>query len=114
MRIIFHAHNAPSVSSRLLDRAQEALDRVGARLPRTRDAVVRFAADGPVRRVEIVLRAPRKSELCAQGSGRTFGPALTAALSRLEAQIGRVKRLPDDRVRRERAARERARGRLSA
>jgi len=113
VRIIFHAHNAPTVSERLLDRAQEALDRIGARLPRTRDAVVRFAGDGPVRRVEIALRAPRQRDVVALGAGKSFGPALTAALARLEAQIARVRRL-DARVRRARVARERARSALTA
>ena len=114
MRIIFHAHHAKSVSERLLDRAQAALDRIGERLPRTRDAVVRFEGDGPVRRVEIVLRAPRRGDVVAEGRGKSFGPALTAALTRLEAQIGRVKRIAVARVRRERVARERARGALTA
>jgi hypothetical protein len=114
MRMIVHAHHAPAVSPRLLARAQEALDRIGARLPRTRDAVVRFATDGQRCRVEIALRAPRRGDVVALGSGKTFGPALSAALGRLATQVNRVQRVPDPRVRRERVARERARGPLSA
>ena len=114
MRMIIHAHHAPTVSDRLIDRAQQALDRIGARLPRTRDAVVRFAADGQRCRVEIALRAPRRGDVVAAGAAKTFGPALTAALTRLAAQVDRVSRVPDARIRRERVARERARGPLSA
>jgi hypothetical protein len=41
--------------------------------------------------VELVLHTPRGRRLVAHGEGRAFGPALTAALGKLNAQVARVK-----------------------
>jgi hypothetical protein len=40
-----------------------------------------------VKRVEILLHAPRQRDLIARGEGRYFGPAFTTAIDRLTAQI---------------------------
>jgi ribosome-associated translation inhibitor RaiA len=91
MEIIFHAHHA-TISSRLQQRAEQGVRKLVQRLGRAVDAVVRFEADGPTRRVEVILHAPRGRRLVAEGQGRYFGPALTMALHRLEAQVLRARR----------------------
>jgi ribosome-associated translation inhibitor RaiA len=88
MEIIFHAHHA-AISPRLQQRAEASLRRAVQRLGRAVDAIVRVEEDGPTRRVELVLHAPRGRRLVARGEARFFGPALTAALGRLNAQIAR-------------------------
>ncbi|HKO15108.1 MAG TPA: HPF/RaiA family ribosome-associated protein [Gemmatimonadaceae bacterium] len=91
MEIIFHAHHA-EISPRLRHRAEQALRKLVQRLGRAVDAVVRFEGDGPMRRVEVILHAPRAPRLVARGEGRQLGTALTAALERLSAQVTRLKR----------------------
>ena len=86
MEIIFHAHHA-AISPRLQQRAETSLRRAVVRLGRAVDAIVRVEEDGPTRRVELVLHAPRGRRLVARGEARFFGPALTVALGRLNAQI---------------------------
>ncbi|MEO8194563.1 MAG: hypothetical protein ABI681_12000 [Gemmatimonadales bacterium] len=68
-------------------RAEAAVRRLGLRLGRAVDAIVRFEQDGPVKRVEIVLHAPRQRGLMARGEAKFFGPALAAAMERLSVQI---------------------------
>jgi len=91
MEIIFHSHHA-AISPRLQQRAEQAVRRLVERLGRGVDAVVRFEGDGPTRRVEVVLHAPRGRRLVAHGEGRSFGPALTEALDRLAARVSHAKR----------------------
>ena len=75
MEILFQSHHA-QVSDRMRERARIAVMRLAARLSRAVKAVVRFEEDGPTRRVEIVLHAPRRRAMVAEGSARFFGPAL--------------------------------------
>ena len=98
MEILFQSHHA-EVSERLRERARVGLTRLGARLARAVNAVVRFEEDGPTRRVEIVLHAPKRRAVVAEGSARFFGPALTYALGRLDAQTRQLKRTPKTRSR---------------
>ncbi|MGV3710080.1 MAG: HPF/RaiA family ribosome-associated protein [Gemmatimonas sp.] len=91
MEIILHAHHA-EVPANIQRDAVEAVKTIAARLRRVVDAIVRFESDGPERRVEIVLRAPRRREVVAQGYDRQFEPALALALSRLQSQVARVRR----------------------
>lgn len=86
MEIIFHVHHA-NVSDRMRKRAESAVRRAARRLARAVDGIIRFEQDGPVKRVEIVLHAPRQRNLIARGEGRYFGPALADAMDRLIAQI---------------------------
>jgi ribosome-associated translation inhibitor RaiA len=96
VEIIFHAHHAV-ISNGMRERAFRALHKLAGRVRRPVDAIVRFEQDGPVRRVEIVLHAPRRRSLVAQGYNRTYGPALAEAVARMEAQLNRVKRTPKSR-----------------
>jgi ribosome-associated translation inhibitor RaiA len=98
VEILFQSHHA-QVSERIRERARIAVTRLGARLTRAVNAVVRFEEDGPTRRVEIVLHAPRRRAMVAEGSARFFGPALTFAIDRLDAQTRQVKRTPKTRSR---------------
>ncbi len=91
MEIIFHAHHA-DISPRLAQRADASLRKMVVRLGRAVDAIVRVEEDGPTRRVELVLHAPRGRRLVAYGEARHFGPALTTALGKLSAQVARAKR----------------------
>jgi hypothetical protein len=91
MEIIFHEHHA-TVSDYMRQRAAAGVRRLTARLERAVDAVVRFEADGPTRRVEIILRTPRHKRLVAKAEGRYFGPVLGVVLARLRPQIAAVKR----------------------
>ena len=91
MEIILHAHHA-EVPANVQRDAIEAVQTIAARLRRVVDAIVRFESDGPERRVEIVLRAPRRREVVAQAFDRQFEPALARALTRLQSQVGRVRR----------------------
>lgn len=91
MEIIFHAHHA-AISPRLQQRAEQGIRKLVARLGRAVDAIVRFEEDGPSRRVEVILHAARGRRLVARGEARYFGPALTAALNRLGARVGHVRR----------------------
>ena len=86
MEIIFHVHHA-NVSERMRKRAEAAVRRAALRMSRAVDAIIRFEQDGPVKRVEIHLHAPRQRNLVARGEARFFGPALAAAMARLTAQI---------------------------
>jgi len=81
------------------ERARVAVTKLGARLARAVNAVVRFEEDGPTRRVEIVLHAPRRRAVVAEGTARFFGPALGFAIDRLDAQTRQVKRSPKARSR---------------
>lgn len=98
MEILFQSHHA-QVSERIRERARTAVTRLSARLARAVSAVVRFEADGPTRRVEILLHAPRRRAMVAEGTARFFGPALTYAIDRLDAQTRQLKRTPKTRSR---------------
>lgn len=86
MEIIFHAHHA-NVSERMRKRTEAAVRRAALRMSRAVDAIIRFEQDGRVKRVEILLHAPRQRDLIARGEARFFGPAFAAAMGRLTAQI---------------------------
>jgi ribosome-associated translation inhibitor RaiA len=103
LEIVFHAHHAV-ISERLQSRAEAALVKVSDRFPGAQSAVVRFHQDGApaigARRVEIVFHASRSRRFVAAGHARTYGPALTAALKRLETQLSQKKRSAKDRAHR--------------
>jgi len=86
VEIIFHAHHA-NVSDRMRRRAEATVRKAALRLSRTVDGIIRFEQDGPVKRVEILLHAPRQRDLIARGEGKFFGPAFATAMNRLIAQI---------------------------
>ena len=90
MEIIFHVHHA-AVSQRMRRRAEAAARRAASGHARAVDAVVRFEQDGPVKRVEIVLHAPRQRDIVASGEARFFGPALATAVDKLTAQIRKLR-----------------------
>jgi hypothetical protein len=85
MEIIFHAHHAV-ISDRMRQRAERAVVQATRTLDRAVGATVRFEQDGPTRRVEIVVLAPRHKRFVAQGEGRYYGPALGQAAERLRRQ----------------------------
>lgn len=103
MDIILHAHKA-AITAAQQQRAELGLRKLERRLGRATAAVVRFAGDGPLRRVEIAVDAPRAKRYVAEGTGRSFGTAITAALARLNAQLDHLKRAKKPRPRRKAAA----------
>jgi hypothetical protein len=62
MEIILHAHHA-EVTESLREPGRIAPSPPSSRLRRVANAIVRFEGDGPSKRVEIVLQAPRHAEL---------------------------------------------------
>jgi hypothetical protein len=97
MNIVLHAHHA-QVPEPVLRRAEAALQRLAARLPRAHDATVRFAGDGAVCRVEVTARVPRRNPVVAVGEGRAFDAALAAALGRFEGLVAKLRSARDRRV----------------
>jgi ribosome-associated translation inhibitor RaiA len=91
MEVIFHARHAP-MSDRLQRRARLGVTKLADRLGHPVEATVRFEEDGPTRRVEITLHAPRRKPLIATGAERYAGVALSEALHRLETQVETVRR----------------------
>lgn len=85
--IVFQSHHA-APPERVRQQAARALEKLAGRLSRPVSGVVRFEEDGRMRRVELELQG-RGLRLVAEGTGRYFGPALTAATAHLEAQIRR-------------------------
>ncbi len=98
MEIVFQSHHA-TVPERVRLQAARALEKLGLRLARPVAGVIRFEEDGRMRRVELEVTA-RGRRIVAEGSGRYFGPALTAALAHLEAQLRRLGRATTRRTRR--------------
>jgi ribosome-associated translation inhibitor RaiA len=98
VEVIFHSHNAV-ISDRLRTRAESRVRKLGARVSRAVDAVVRFEQDGPTRHVEIVLHASPRRRLVSNGYARRYGPALAEAVSKLETQLARSKRTSRARAR---------------
>ena len=93
MEIVIQTHHAV-ISDHMRDRAVTAVTKLARRLSRPAAAIIRFEQDGPTRRVEIEMRAARRRSLIAEGSARFFGPALAAAIDRIEAQARQLKRPP--------------------
>ena len=91
MEIVFQSHNA-TVPERVRQNAARSFEKLALRLTRPVSGVIRFEEDGRIRRVELELLG-RGRRLVAEGTGRYYGPALTAALAHLEAQLRRMGRL---------------------
>ncbi|MBV9879097.1 MAG: HPF/RaiA family ribosome-associated protein [Gemmatirosa sp.] len=90
MTIVFHTHHA-DVTDAVRARADQAVQKLAARLRGATDASVRFVEDGTVRRVEIVLRAARRRPLVAEGSGARFELAIAEAADRMAAHVAHVR-----------------------
>jgi len=99
MEIRFHSHHA-AVSPRLQSRAEKGIAKLARRVGDAVRATVCFEEDGPTRRVEVTLHAPRGRRLTGDAKARYFGPALSAALNRLGHQLDHAKRTPKARAKR--------------
>ena len=99
MEILYHPHHA-TISPRMQQRIARGLEKLEQQFGGLVDATVRFEQDGPLRRVELVLRGSRGRRLIAEAEARYFGPALALALARLGAQLRHVKRTRRARARR--------------
>jgi ribosome-associated translation inhibitor RaiA len=91
VEIVFQSHHA-TVPERVRQNASRSLEKLGQRLTRPVSGIIRFEEDGRMRRVELELLG-RGRRLVAEGTGRYYGPALTAALAHLEAQLRRLGKL---------------------
>lgn len=98
MEISYYAHHA-AISPRLQERAERGLHKLARRIGRVVDASVRFHREGPMRRVEIIVHLPRGRHFVAAAQGRYFGPAVSAALSRIGAQTDHLRRAVKTRAR---------------
>jgi len=92
------SHRGIDLTQSMLKKAERAVRKAAERIPRATGATVRFDADGPERRVEIVFTAPRGTRLVATATGRYWGPALNAALLKLVRQASKERRTPKRRV----------------
>jgi len=92
------SHRGVDLTQSMLKKAERAVLKAAERIPRATGATVRFDADGPERRVEIVFTAPRGTRLVATAAGRYWGPALNAALIKLVRQASKERRTPKRRV----------------
>jgi hypothetical protein len=100
VEIQFNVHNA-EVSPAMRARAERQVRRAATRIPRVVSTVIRFEQDGAVRRVTLVLQAPKHHDLIARAEGRYFGPVLAQAIARVLAQASRERQsLPKARARR--------------
>src|SRR5512138_1461901 len=93
MEIVFQGHHA-HISPRMRARAEQGVEKLARRIGGVVDATVRFQEDGPQRCVSVELHAAGGRRFVAEGRGRFFGPALAVVLSKINAQIGHVKRTP--------------------
>jgi ribosome-associated translation inhibitor RaiA len=98
MQIIVQGHST-SVSPQVHQRAEAGLRKLGTRIGNVVDATIRFAEDGPVKRVELELHAAGGRRFVAEAKAKYLGPAVSVALARLRAQIGHVKRTPKAKAR---------------
>lgn len=99
MEILWRSHNA-RVTAVVREKAEQAIAKLAKRLRRAVDAHVVFENDGPTRRVEIVLHAPRHRSLVAEGRARQYATALDRALKHLASQTNHAKRPAKERARR--------------
>lgn len=91
MEIVLHEHHA-DISEYMRTRARRAVERAAKRVPRIVEGIIRFEQDGATRRVTVTLRAPKHHDLVGKGEGKFFGPALSAAIAKVNAQASREKR----------------------
>jgi ribosome-associated translation inhibitor RaiA len=98
MELLLHSHNA-TVSDVIRERAERLVRRLAPRFGRVVDATVRFADDGPLRRVEIEVHQAGGRRIVCAGTGRYFGPALAHAGAALRAQLEHGKRTRHERSR---------------
>ena len=98
MELVLHSHNA-TVSDVIRERAERLVRRLAPRFGHVVNATVRFAEDGPLRRVEIELHAKGGRRAFGAGTGRYFGPALAHAGAALRAQLEHGKRTRRERSR---------------
>lgn len=98
MELVLHSHNA-TVSDVIRERAERLVRRLAPRFGRVVDATVRFADDGPLRRVEIEVHQAAGRRIVCAGTGRYFGPALAHAGAALRAQLEHGKRTRRERSR---------------
>lgn len=98
MQILFQSHSV-TVSNQVRQRAESGLRKLGTRIGNAVDATVRFAEDGPMKRVELELHAAGGRRFVAEAQGQYHGPAVSIALAKLASQIGHVKRTPKAKAR---------------
>ncbi len=98
MEIVMHLHHA-TVTDAMRAKVEKMVEKAARKLPRAVDATIRFEEDGSVRRVEVMLRAPRQPKLVATAEGRYFGPLVSEALLKLGKQMAREKKTPKARAR---------------
>ena len=98
MELVLHSHNA-TVSDVIRERAERLVQRLAHRSGRIVSATVRFADDGPLRRVEIELHQAGGRPVVCAGTGRYFGPALAHAGAAVRAQLKKSKRTRRERSR---------------
>ena len=90
MEIVIHGHQT-DITDALRLRGVEGARKLAEHLKRAVDADIRFEENGVFKTVEIVLHAPKHTNLVAKAEAKHHGPALTEAIAKLDAQIRKIK-----------------------
>jgi ribosome-associated translation inhibitor RaiA len=98
MEIVMQLHHA-TVTDTMREKIEAMVENAAKKLPRVVDATIRLEEDGTVRRVEVMLHAPKQPSLVATAEGRYFGPLVSEALLKLGKQMAREKKTPKARAR---------------
>ena len=98
MEIVMHLHHA-TVNDGMRANIVALVENAAKNLPRVVDATIHLDEDGSLRRVEVMLHAPKQPALVATAEGRYFGPLVSEALLKLGKQMAREKKTPKARAR---------------
>ena len=98
MDIVMHLHHA-TVNDGMRAKIVAMVEHAAKKLPRVVDATIHLEEDGSVRRVEVMLHAPKQPALVVTAEGRYFGPLVSEALLKLGKQMAREKKTPKARAR---------------
>lgn len=98
MELVMHLHHATVIEA-MRSKIEAMVTSAAKKLPRVVDATIHLEQDGSVRRVEVMLHAPKHPALVATAEGRYFGPLVSEALLKLGKQMAREKKTPKARAR---------------
>ena len=98
MDIQFHGHQT-EITDSFRTRATEGVQKLVEHLGRPVDADVWVDGEGVKKTVELVLHAPHYDKLVAKGDGKYHEPALSDAMTKMDAQIRRLKSAKKKQVR---------------
>ena len=90
MEVVIHGHQT-EVTDVLKARATDGVRKLNEHFQRLISADVRFEEDGVFKSVEVVVHAPRNTQLVARAESKYHETALNDAIAKLDAQIRKLK-----------------------